>query len=52
MENCVETKEGISEEIEKAAEEALAALLPSKSKDRYEVEYDIFKYGSRRSKRY
>jgi hypothetical protein len=52
MENCVETKEGISEEIEKAAEEASAALLPSKSKDRYEVEYDIFKYGSRRSKRY
>jgi hypothetical protein len=37
MENCVETKEGISEEIENAAEEVLAALLPSKSKDRYSL---------------
>lgn len=40
MENCTEAVEVIPEEIEEAAKEALAGLLPLKSKNRYEVEYD------------
>lgn len=52
MENCVEASAsaGISPEIEQAAEEALAGLLPSKSRERYETEYDALESWMREKK--